>query len=128
MIALVASVRNNVADYVSAVFFVYFVLIGVILVATSLGVLVPVLKDAGELESEFGQLVFISGSMAEFGSIVLLSLLFSKDASNPAAGILVVVLFGTVVFLGSLFVGRAWRSQWLTREMERLDESSSQLR
>ena len=61
-------------------------LIGVILVATSLGVLVPVLKDAGELESEFGQLVFISGSMAEFGSIVLLSLLFSKDASNRRQG------------------------------------------
>src|SRR5438309_11040061 len=36
-------------------------LIAIVLVATSLGVLVPVLKDTGELSSEFGQLMFISG-------------------------------------------------------------------
>ena len=32
-------------------------LVGIILTATSLGVVVPVLKDAGEIEGSFGQLV-----------------------------------------------------------------------
>src|SRR5439155_751876 len=103
-------------------------LMAIILVATSLGVLVPVLKDSGEIESEFGQLVFIAGSIAEFGSILLLSLFFSKESSSPEASIVLLVGFGIVIALGSFFVGRAWRSRWLARQMERLDETSSQLR
>jgi Kef-type K+ transport system membrane component KefB len=103
-------------------------LIAIVLVATSLGVLVPVLKDTGELDTEFGQLVFIAGSIAEFGSILLLSLFFSKDSSNPASAILLIIGFGLVIALGSFFVGRAWHSSWLSRQMERLEESSSQLR
>src|SRR5438309_2730283 len=103
-------------------------LLAIIFVATSLGVLVPVLKDSGEIESEFGQLVFISGSLAEFGSIVLLSLFFSKESSSPAASIVLLAGFGLVIALGSFFVGRAWRTHWMAKEMQRLDERSSQLR
>src|SRR6266550_2753263 len=83
-------------------------LLAIIFVATSLGVLVPVLKDSGEIESEFGQLVFIAGSIAEFGSILLLSLFFSKESSSPEASIVLLVGFGIVIALGSFFVGRAW--------------------
>jgi Kef-type K+ transport system membrane component KefB len=103
-------------------------LLAIILVATSLGVLVPVLKDAGEIESEFGQLVFISGLIAEFGSILLLSLFFSKEASSPESSLVLLVGFGVVIASGSFMVGRAWRSRWLAREMRRLEDSSSQLR
>jgi Kef-type K+ transport system membrane component KefB len=87
-----------------------------------------VLKDTGEIESEFGQLVFIAGSIAEFGSILLLSLFFSKESKNPAASIILVAGFVFVIAAGSFMVGRAWRTRWLAREMHRLDESSSQLR
>src|SRR5205823_4832631 len=103
-------------------------LMAIILVATSLGVLVPVLKDSGEIESEFGQLVFISGSIAEFGSILLLSLFFSKESASPASSIILLAGFGVVIALSSFLVGRAWHSPWLIREMRRLEESSSQLR
>ena len=82
-------------------------LLAIIFVATSLGVLVPVLKDSGEIESEFGQLVFIAGSIAEFGSILLLSLFFSKESSSPEASIVLLVGFGIVIALGSFFVGRS---------------------
>src|SRR5947208_1879232 len=88
-------------------------LLAIIFVATSLGVVVPVLKDTGEIESEFGQLVFIAGSIAEFGSILLLSLFFSKESSSPEASIVLLVGFGIVIGLGSFFVGRAWPSAWL---------------
>jgi Kef-type K+ transport system membrane component KefB len=103
-------------------------LIAIILVATSLGVLVPVLKDAGEMDTEFGQLVFISGSIAEFGSILLLSLFFSKESSSPETSILLLCGFAVLIVAGSLMVGRAWHSPWLAREMKRLEETSSQLR
>src|SRR5204862_4339084 len=103
-------------------------LMAIILVATSLGVLVPVLKDSGEIESEFGQLVFISGSIAEFGSILLLSLFFSKEASTPESSLLLLIGFALVLALSSFLVGRAWRGHWLARQMRRLGGTSPQLR
>src|SRR5438874_6494465 len=47
-------------------------LIAIILVATGLGIVIPVLKDAGESASDFGQLVIAGAMFAEFGSIILL--------------------------------------------------------
>src|SRR5438067_688438 len=76
-------------------------LLAIIFVATSLGVVVPVLKDTGEIESEFGQLVFIAGSIAEFGSILLLSLFFSKESSTPESSLLLLIGFGLVLALSS---------------------------
>src|SRR3954451_12124204 len=52
-------------------------LVAIILCATSLGVLVPVLKDAGEISSTFGQLIISAASIADFGAIILLSIFFS---------------------------------------------------
>src|SRR5499425_529545 len=49
-------------------------LIAIILVATALGVIVPLLEDAGESSTDFGQLVIDGAMFAEFGSIILLSL------------------------------------------------------
>ncbi len=103
-------------------------LLAIIFVATSLGVVAPVLRDTGEIESEFGQLVFIAGSMAEFGSIFLLSLFFSKDSKSPASALVVLIGFGVVIVLSSVLVGRVWRGHWIARQMERLEDSSSMLR
>src|SRR3954468_5589692 len=46
-------------------------LVAIILCATSLGVLVPVLKDAGEISSKFGQLIISAASIADLGAIIL---------------------------------------------------------
>lgn len=53
--------------------------------ATSLGIVVPALKDAGEASSAFGQLVIAGASVADFGAVILLSLLFSRDSSSLGA-------------------------------------------
>src|ERR1044072_1322705 len=44
-------------------------LVAVILVGTSLGIVIPILKDAGATGSPFGQLVIASASVADFGAI-----------------------------------------------------------
>ena len=49
-------------------------LIAVTLSATSLGLVVPVLKDAGQVDSRLGQTVIAAASVADFAAIVLLSL------------------------------------------------------
>ena len=69
-------------------------LVAIVLCATSLGVLIPVLKDAGQIDSTFGQLVIAAATIADFGAIILLSLFFSGEGGTGA----------TIALLGSLFV------------------------
>ncbi|TML55703.1 MAG: cation:proton antiporter [Actinobacteria bacterium] len=52
-------------------------LIAIIASATSLGVVIPVLKDAGESSTHFGQVVLAGASIADVATIILLSLFFS---------------------------------------------------
>ena len=71
------------------------VFVAIVLSATSLGVLVPVLKDAHESGTTFGQLIIASGTIADFATVILLSLFFSREASSTTT---------KVVLLGGLFV------------------------
>src|SRR6476660_7421772 len=57
-------------------------LIAVILSATSLAVVLPLLKDAGLLGSPFGQIVIAGASIADLATILLLSVLFSADSGG----------------------------------------------
>src|SRR4051794_7801669 len=70
------------------------VLVAIILAATSLGIIVPVLKDAGEIATPFGQLVVAAGTIADFGGIILLSLFFSGEGGPGATVVLLAGLFG----------------------------------
>jgi Kef-type K+ transport system membrane component KefB len=65
--------------------------VAIVLVATSLGVIFPVLKDSGNIGSGFGQLVIAAGSIADFGAIILLSLFFSGKGSTSTAGTLILL-------------------------------------
>ncbi|MGH8893004.1 MAG: cation:proton antiporter, partial [Actinomycetes bacterium] len=53
------------------------VLVVIALSATSLGLVVPVLKDARRSEGDVGQTTIVAATVADFAAIVLLSLLFS---------------------------------------------------
>src|SRR4051812_35405966 len=72
VIALVVGVLLKAGGFASQPLFV-----AIVLSATSLGVLVPVLKDSGESGSAFGGLLIARGAVAGFAAAVLLSLLFS---------------------------------------------------
>ena len=104
------------------------VLVAIILTATSLGVVIPVLKDAGQVESDFGQLVIAAASIADFGAVILLSLFFSREASGPGAQLL--LIGGLVLLAVGVGVGlaRAGRSMRLSEDLGRLQDSSAQIR
>src|SRR5579864_679121 len=76
-------------------------LIAIILVATGLGIVIPVLKDAGESASDFGQLVIAGAMCAEFGSIILLTLFFSREATSIPTKL---VLLGGFALLAAGFI------------------------
>src|SRR5262249_32741818 len=63
--------------------------IAIVLVSTSLGVVVPVLKDSDNIGSDFGQLVIAAASIADFGAIILLSLFFSGNGTTDTVGKLI---------------------------------------
>ena len=103
-------------------------LIAIILVATGLGIVIPVLKDAGESASDFGQLVIGGAMFAEFGSIILLTLFFSREATSTATKL---VLLGGFALLAAGFVFvilRLERSKRITAVLLRLQDTTAQIR
>ena len=54
--------------------------------ATSLGILVPILKDAEHTDTVFGQLVMAAGSLAELGPLGLLSVFLLGLVGKPGGG------------------------------------------
>ncbi|HMC06246.1 MAG TPA: cation:proton antiporter [Solirubrobacterales bacterium] len=102
-------------------------LVAIILCATSLGVLVPVLKDAGEISSKFGQLIIAAGTIADFGAVILLSIFFSGEGSVGSTLLLIggLVLLGVVVLI---VVMGAERSMAIRSDLLRLQDTTAQIR
>ena len=103
--------------------------VAIVLAATSLGVVFPVLKDSDTIDSSLGQLVIAAASIAEFGSIILLSLFFSGKSSTSTAGRLILLgIFGLVVALAGVAIASAERSMSLSRVLRRLQDTTAQIR
>ena len=102
-------------------------LVAIILCATSLGVLVPVLKDAGEIASSFGQLIIAAASIADFGAIILLSIFFSGEGGTGATLLLLGSLFVLAVVV-LLAVRGAERSMRIRDDLVRLQDTTAQIR
>src|SRR5829696_8702395 len=121
-VAVVVSLGLNAAGLVDTP-----LLVAIILCATSLGVLVPVLKDAGEIASTFGQLIIAAASIADFGAIILLTIFFSGEGGTGS----------TLLLLGSLFllaaavfvvVRGAERSARVRADLLSLQDTTAQIR
>jgi Kef-type K+ transport system membrane component KefB len=102
-------------------------LVAIILCATSLGVLVPVLKDAGEISSTFGQLIIAAASIADFGAIILLSIFFSGEGGTGATLLLLGALFLLAVAVFVVVRG-AEASARLRASLVRLQDTTAQIR
>ena len=104
-------------------------LIGVILVSTSLGVVVPVLKDSDEIGSDFGQLVIAASSIADFGAIILLTLFFSGEGStDTTTKVILLAGFALVVLLLWLGLRGFEHSPRLSSVLVRLQDTTAQIR
>jgi Kef-type K+ transport system membrane component KefB len=104
------------------------VLVGIILAATSLGLVAAVLKDAGETTSQFGLLVIAGSTIADFGAVILLSLLFSKESSGGGTKLILLGMFVLLIAAVGYAVARAGRSMRLTEVLNRLQDTTAQIR
>jgi Kef-type K+ transport system membrane component KefB len=102
-------------------------LVAIILCSTSLGVLVPVLKDAGEIASPLGQLIIAAATIADFGAIILLSLFFSGEGGTGST----LLLLGSLFALGAVVLGvvrGAEHSMRIRADLLRLQDTTAQIR
>src|SRR4051812_21964584 len=96
---------------------------GSAIATTAIGTLLPILNDAGESRTRFGTYLLAAGASAEFGPIVLVTLVLSTG--HPLHEALILVFFvALAVVTGVLAVRTAWRGWPL---IERTFETSSQL-
>jgi Kef-type K+ transport system membrane component KefB len=103
--------------------------IAIVLIATSLGVVVPVLKDSGNIATTFGQLVIAAASIADFGAIILLSLFFSGNgATNTSAKVILLGIFAVLVVVVGLAVASAEHWPRLSGVLTRLQDTTAQIR
>ncbi|HEV3387968.1 MAG TPA: cation:proton antiporter [Solirubrobacteraceae bacterium] len=123
-IAIILGLGLKAGGFVKSPLFV-----AIVLVSSSLGVIVPVMKDSNNASSRFGQLVIAAASIAEFGAIILLSLFFSGKGSTSTAGTLILLgMFGVAVALVGVAIAGVERSISLSRVLRRLQDTTAQIR
>ena len=103
-------------------------LLAIVFMSTSAGLLLPVLKDADEETTRFGQLVMTAAALAEIGPIMLLSLLFSAVARTSADRLMSLGIFIVLLVLIGLTLARVRQLEGLDRLLNRLEDRSAQLR
>ena len=105
-------------------------LVAIILSSTSLGIVAPVLKDTGLLDTTTGRFVIAACSVAEFLSIVVLSMFFTqKGSADPL--VTVIKLAGLAVIVVVIVMLATRPARWRHRVddvLYRLQNSSAQLR
>jgi Kef-type K+ transport system membrane component KefB len=102
-------------------------LIAIALGSTSLGVLIPVLKDTGRIETSLGQLVIAGASIADFAAIILLSLFFAGEGGPGATIVLLGALLGLALAVFGVVRG-AQRSMRIRADLLRLQDTTAQIR
>src|SRR5215470_10532642 len=103
-------------------------LLAIILMSTSAGLLLPLLKDAGEESTGFGQLVMTAAALAEIVPIMLLSLFFSATSATPGAQAVSLAIFAALLVLAGTALNWVRRLEPAGRLLNRLSDSSAQLR
>jgi Kef-type K+ transport system membrane component KefB len=104
-------------------------LIAVILSATSLGIILPALEDAGQVSTAFGQVVLAAASLAEVVPIVLLSLLFSEKSSGIWSQLVLLIAFLVfVVAVGATILVGLEHSRRISRTLLSLQDTTAEIR
>lgn len=122
-LALVVAFALRAAGLIEAPLFV-----AIMLSATTLGIVVPVLADAGEVGTPLGQQIIAAASIADFSAIVLLSLFFSGESESVGATVLLLGGFVLLVVAIGIALAEAERLPWLGSTLRRLQDSSAQIR
>jgi Kef-type K+ transport system membrane component KefB len=100
-------------------------MVGLALSTTTLGTLLPILRDAAVLDSAFGRLVLAAGAVGEFGPVVVISLVFTgRFGGLVESGLMLVFV---VIAFAAARIALGTRPPKILALFTRTMESSSQL-
>ncbi len=123
VLAVLAGVVLDAAGFVKSP-----LLAGIILTATSLGLVLPVLKEGDRTATPFGRLVFAGATLGNLVSALLLSLLFSRDSTDVGTKIVLLAGFVIAVVVLALALTRHRMSMPLSKLLVRLQDTTAQIR
>jgi Kef-type K+ transport system membrane component KefB len=81
------------------------VVIGLALTTTAIGTLIPMIRDAGVLDTKFGSFMLAAGSVGEFIPIVAVALLLTEK--DPAVTVALLAAFVAISVVAALLATRA---------------------
>jgi Kef-type K+ transport system membrane component KefB len=84
-------------------------LVGLVLPTTSFGILIPILRQTGDLESDFGRYVLGAAAIGELGPIILVSVALSHEQNYLHQTLLSMVFLATAI--EAIFFARSLRSE-----------------
>ena len=102
-------------------------LIAIILSATGLGAVIPVVRGAGLTTTPVGQLILVVASVAEFSAVLLLSLFFGEGDTTLVDQIVFLVVFAAITAAVWMGLRRITREPALTGRMETLEGGTGQI-
>jgi Kef-type K+ transport system membrane component KefB len=102
--------------------------VAIVLSATGLGVVIPILRGAELTDTTTGQTILIVATVAEFSAVALLSLFFGEKGAGLATNL--AVMAGFVVVAGLLWLALRWadRHPRLAPHLRRLEGGTVQIR
>jgi Kef-type K+ transport system membrane component KefB len=103
-------------------------MMALILSTTALGVVVPILKEAGLAQTLFGQTIILATVIADFVTMFLISVLVAVISRGLTAEILLVVLLFVAFFFAARFGSLLSRIEWLQRLIEELSHATAQIK
>jgi Kef-type K+ transport system membrane component KefB len=98
-------------------------LVGLILPTTAFGILIPILRETGELESNFGRHVLGSAAIGELGPLIVAPLVLAQAHQHLRQSLLSMIFLAIVIVV--IVVARSLRSERLSRTIARWMGDSS---
>jgi Kef-type K+ transport system membrane component KefB len=103
-------------------------MMGLILSTTALGVVVPILKEAGVNQTLFGQTILLATVIADFVTMFLISVLVAVISRGLTAEILLVFLLFVAFFFAARFGSFLSRIEPLQRIIQELSHATAQIK
>ncbi|MBE0690240.1 MAG: cation:proton antiporter [Anaerolineae bacterium] len=122
LLAFLAALALNQAGLIESPF-----LMALILSTTSLGIVAPVLKERGLMGSDYGQTLLVTASIADFVTLLLLTVVVAIRSRGLTVDLLLIplmlLLFILVARVAQVFSGFTW----LRRVIEELSPATGQI-
>lgn len=101
-------------------------IVALALITTAMGTFMPILRDAGKLDTRFGSLVLAAGAVGEFGPVVVVGLVLTRVYAAWQEVILM-ICFGLVALVAAFAALRLRKNSKILDLLERGMHSSAQL-